>query len=251
MQAPSTRRVRRRSCSSPTASLDADVPCGCRSWRTATSTASSSRADPMHPLLVRGVGEERPVAAASVIAAGPDAVAALTEDAGPPGAQPGQIGADDVLRVGRIDELDPLPGEIQHRLRGCVDRRRPAVRAVTTASALRGPLRSTPCGWGSWMWVPTRCTSWWSTRTAAPSRRRTLSQKTVLRLAEHIYDSGRLSRGRVPRRWSPRSPRPGTERARARCDDLLAFATSAVRDARTSTRCSSTCAKETGVELRC
>src|SRR5439155_15655200 len=66
------------------------------------------------PLLVVLVGEERAVRTASV--AGPaldDAVAAATEDAVPARQQPGQVRADHVLFVGRVDELDPLPGEVE------------------------------------------------------------------------------------------------------------------------------------------
>ena len=39
------------------------------------------------------------------------------EDAGPARAEPGQVGADQVLGVGRVGELDPFPGEVQPHLR--------------------------------------------------------------------------------------------------------------------------------------
>ncbi len=45
--------------------------------------------------------------------AGDDAVAAAAEDAGPAGEQPGQVGADQVLGVDRVDELDPLAGKVE------------------------------------------------------------------------------------------------------------------------------------------
>ena len=67
-----------------------------------------------HPLLVGLVGEERAVAAATVRrAAGEDAVAAPAEDAGPARAEPCQIGTDDVIGIGRVDELHPFAGEVQ------------------------------------------------------------------------------------------------------------------------------------------
>jgi hypothetical protein len=60
------------------------------------------------------VGEEGAVAAAAVVRpAGDDAGAAAAEDAGPGGRQPGEIGADDVLGIGRIGELEPFPGEVE------------------------------------------------------------------------------------------------------------------------------------------
>src|SRR4029453_781153 len=73
----------------------------------------------LHAVLVVGVGEERTVRAAAVLgAAGHDAVAGGPRDAGAPGQQPGQIGADQMLVVGGVEELDPLTGEIEVDLFG-------------------------------------------------------------------------------------------------------------------------------------
>src|SRR5262249_25057149 len=67
-----------------------------------------------YPLLAVGVGEERAVRAASVAGtAGHDAVAAATEYARPRGREPGEVGPDHVLVVGRIDELDVLAGKVE------------------------------------------------------------------------------------------------------------------------------------------
>ena len=72
---------------------------------------------PRHPLLVRRVGEEGAVAAAAVVRpVRQDAPAAAGEDAGPPRAEPGQVGPHQVLGVGRVGELHPLPGEVQPHL---------------------------------------------------------------------------------------------------------------------------------------
>jgi hypothetical protein len=70
-----------------------------------------------HPGQVVLVGEEGAVAAAAVVrTALDDAGAAAAEDARPGRRQPGQVGADDVVRIGRVGELDPLPGEVQRHL---------------------------------------------------------------------------------------------------------------------------------------
>ena len=55
-------------------------------------------------------------AAAVVRAVGVDALAAAAEDAGPAGEQPGQVGADQVLGVDRVDELHPFAGEVEVHL---------------------------------------------------------------------------------------------------------------------------------------
>src|SRR5690606_13032945 len=67
-----------------------------------------------YPLLVVGVGEEGTVGAAPLGSVPrDDPVAAAPEQAAPPGQQPREIDADHMLGVGRIDELDPLPGEVE------------------------------------------------------------------------------------------------------------------------------------------
>src|SRR4029453_4506248 len=57
-------------------------------------------------------------AAAVLRATGHDAVAGGTEDTRPPGQQPGQVRADQMLVVGGVEELDPLAGEIEVHLFG-------------------------------------------------------------------------------------------------------------------------------------
>ena len=65
-------------------------------------------------LAVLLLGEVRAVhAAAGVGPRGVDALAAAAEDAGPARRQPGEVGLDEVARVGRVDELDPLTREVQ------------------------------------------------------------------------------------------------------------------------------------------
>ena len=88
-------------------------------------------------------------------AAGDDAVAAAAEDAGPAGQQPGQVGPDEVLGVGRVGELDPLPGEVEpdlarhrHRHAGHATPRRFALRAPEAVSFLfRGRAGLGRAGW--------------------------------------------------------------------------------------------------------
>jgi hypothetical protein len=81
----------------------------------------------LDPVFVVGVGEEGAVRAAPIgCAAGDDPVTRLAEDAGPAGQQPSEIGTYDVLGVLRVDELDPLTGEVERdflapRILGVVD----------------------------------------------------------------------------------------------------------------------------------
>ena len=73
------------------------------------------------------------------------------------------------------------------------------------------------------------------------------SEKAVLRLAERIGPDGALTEAgadALVRGGGRRARRP---RAELRADDLLAFATSAVRDATNSARCWPGSATETGV----
>ena len=64
------------------------------------------------PLAVVGVGEVRAQrAAADVRGVGVDPLAPAAEDAGPARRQPGQVGPDHLVGVGRVDELDPGAGE--------------------------------------------------------------------------------------------------------------------------------------------
>jgi hypothetical protein len=71
------------------------------------------------PGLVVGVGEEGAVRAAAVLGpAGDDPVAGGSEDAGPAGQQPGEVGADHVLVVGRVGELDPFTRKVERDLAG-------------------------------------------------------------------------------------------------------------------------------------
>ena len=75
------------------------------------------------------------------------------------------------------------------------------------------------------------------------------SRKTVLRLAEHVDESGRLSR-----RGADALVQAVAEARRSArelgCDDLLAFATSALRDARNGSRVLERVRDDTGVDLQ-
>src|SRR4029453_12797080 len=60
------------------------------------------------------VGEERAVTAAAVVRPTLDDTGAPpAEDSGPGRAEPGGVGPRDGVGVGRIGELDPLPGEVE------------------------------------------------------------------------------------------------------------------------------------------
>jgi len=77
----------------------------------------------------------------------------------------------------------------------------------------------------------------------------THSEKTVLRLAEHINAKGALSDGGAQALVT--AVQAARDSARAlRCDDLLAFATSAVRDAGNSTAVLDRVRRKTGVDLQ-
>src|ERR1041384_7449430 len=84
-------------------------------------------------------------------------------------------------------------------------------------------------------------------RGAAPVPAR--SEKSVLRLAERIGKSGDLSKtGAAELGKAGADAKPSAERLG--CDDLMAFATSAVRDANNSTEVLERVVDETGVELQ-
>ena len=71
--------------------------------------------DALLVVLVRVVGAQR-AAAVRLAAALADAVAALAEDAGPAGGQPGEVAAEDLLVVGGVGELDPGTREVERDL---------------------------------------------------------------------------------------------------------------------------------------
>jgi exopolyphosphatase / guanosine-5'-triphosphate,3'-diphosphate pyrophosphatase len=79
----------------------------------------------------------------------------------------------------------------------------------------------------------------------APQR----SEKTVLRLAEHLGDDGRLSRAGADGLVATVAAARRTAKE-LDCDDLLAFATSAVRDAANSAKVLERVREETGVDLQ-
>jgi exopolyphosphatase / guanosine-5'-triphosphate,3'-diphosphate pyrophosphatase len=75
------------------------------------------------------------------------------------------------------------------------------------------------------------------------------SEKTVLRLAEHVDDSGKLSRKGADALVAAVAAARASARE-AGCDDLLAFATSAVREARNGAKVIERVRDETGVDLQ-
>jgi exopolyphosphatase/guanosine-5'-triphosphate,3'-diphosphate pyrophosphatase len=75
------------------------------------------------------------------------------------------------------------------------------------------------------------------------------SEKTVLRLAEHIDRAGRLTRRGADALVQSVAVACRSARERG-CDELLAFATSALRDARNGARVLDRVRRETGVDLQ-
>lgn len=75
------------------------------------------------------------------------------------------------------------------------------------------------------------------------------SEKTVLRLAEHIDGAGRLTRRGADALVESVAVACRSARERG-CDDLLAFATSALRDARNGVKVLDRVRSETGVDLQ-
>ncbi len=71
--------------------------------------------DALLVVLVRVVRAQR-AAAVRLAPALTDAVAALAEDAGPAGGQPGEVAAEDLLLVGGVGELDPGAREVERDL---------------------------------------------------------------------------------------------------------------------------------------
>ena len=76
-----------------------------------------------------------------------------------------------------------------------------------------------------------------------------LSQKTVLRLSEHVDDAGRLSRRGADALVSAVTTACKSAKELG-CEDLLAFATSAVREARNVAKVLDLVRTETGVDLQ-
>ena len=127
-QAPSTTRVRSEpsplSSAAESSSVQSPRPTG-GELPVLVGEGGDRGGDPRQVVVV---GEEGAVAAAAVVRPSlDDAGAAAAEDAGPGRGQPGQVGADDVLRVGRVGELDPLAGEVERDLLVRVVRHGPSV----------------------------------------------------------------------------------------------------------------------------
>jgi two-component system response regulator RegX3 len=96
--------------------------------------------DALDALLVLLVGVEGAVAAAPVV--GPaldDALAAAAVDARPRRQQPGEVAAHDALRVGRVDELHPVPGEAGPHLRHAQVRHSTRLTAPAAPASPRRP----------------------------------------------------------------------------------------------------------------
>jgi len=90
-----------------------------------------------------------------------------------------------------------------------------------------------------------RCTGWRCARAATPAR----SDKSQLRLAELMDDQGRLSKRGADRLVSCIGA-AAEKAARMEAGDLLAFATSAVREAKNSAKVLDRVRAETGVDLQ-
>ena len=248
MQAPSTVRVVRRFSSSPTLSFSTTfslpflpVPCVVvlpvlrrqlrrRTLRVRFSSSLSEKNAPW----VQQPSSARP---------GDDAVAAAAEDARPARAQPGEVRTDQVCRrpPGRRTRSTRAGSRAGSSGHG-------PIRRIDTREGTHPPLRFGACGSVSSTWdrTPFTCSS--STPTAAPSRPRS-------------------SRARASCGWPSTStnaaswPTAGADalvaaainaRKQAKdlgCDELLAFATSAVRDAGNSAEVLERVAAEAGVEL--
>ncbi len=104
------------------------------------------------------------------------------------------------------------------------------------------------CDSGCWTSVPTPSTCSSSTPIVAPSRTPQHSEKSELRLAEHIDRDGDLGRAGADALVAA-TIQARIEADRLDCDELLAFATSAVRDAGNSAKVLERVAKEAGVDL--
>src|SRR5579875_1543277 len=127
----------------------------------------------VYPLFVGRIGEKRAVAATTDVGVRVNPVASAAENARPAGAQPGQVGPDHVLLVGRIDELDPFPGKIQAGLA------QPwLIHKLTGHRSTVGPLPYSLCGWVSWTSDRTPCICSSSMRGGAGIRLRRIPRRT-------------------------------------------------------------------------
>jgi len=104
------------------------------------------------------------------------------------------------------------------------------------------------CGSACWTWVRTRSTCLLSTRIAVRSRLRSSRARSVLRLAEHIDKRGDLAlEGADALVGAALGAR--RQAKELDCDEILAFATSAVRDAGNSAEVLERVSAEAGVDL--
>ena len=138
----------------------------------------------------------------------------------------------DVLGVGGVGELDPLAREIEGRPL----RLQPAVGWVLDAAPVEQYETATRVGRYaarvSSTSARTPCTCWWSTPTAVRQPTPQLSHKTELRLAERDRRAAATSSEAGADALVEARPSRSREAKELGCDEMLAFATSAVRDAR-------------------
>ena len=112
MQAPLTTRVLSSPSSFSVQPFLCPVRWFCHSSGVSFSTQSATRLRSFFSEKCAPWTQQPGVGAARV-----DALAAAAEDAGPARGQPGEVGLDQVARIGGVDELDPLSREAERHLR--------------------------------------------------------------------------------------------------------------------------------------
>src|SRR5262249_7631998 len=163
-------------------------------------------------------------------------VAAAGEDARPPGQQPGQVGADHMFVVGRIGELQPLAGEVEADLEAAGVVGAPRVVDVDVNLHLQNTTPSARANYGNHMRLGVLDVGSNTVHLLVVDAYHgahpwpAYSEKAELRLAEKIGADGRLSRVGADSLVEAVT-KARVAAAEHETEDLLAFATSAVRDA--------------------
>ena len=184
-------------------------------------------------------------AAAVVRPALDDAGAAAAEDAGPGRGQPGQVGADQVVGVGRVGELQPLAGEVRAAppRAGPPGTRRATAASVDGRTGRLGGMRLGVLDVGS---NTVHLLVVDAHRGAHPTPMH--DDRALLRLAEHVDDDDRLSK--AGEKALVRAVQKARDQAEEQgCEQLLALVTSAIRDATNGLEVLDRVRERTGVEL--
>ena len=235
-QAPSTTRVLR----APSSSFSVQF-FGCVVLPRLRGELLDELLDALLVVLVGEVGAEGAAADAFGLV-GVDALAAVAEDAGPARGQPGEVAAEHLVGVAGVGELDPGAGEVEGNFWHGTTLRLSARRAALAVTRL-GTMRLAVLDVGS-NTVHLLVVDAYRGARPLPA----YSHKAELHLAEHVTDDGSIDESgadalvEAVREALVVAEDQGSE-------DLMAFATSALREAPNGAEVLERVQNETGVDL--